>query len=441
MSCAGVGEARAPAELTLIANRAGDPSGYLSVPERPTGRYPYTHGFESFNAMLIAHRIALVLNNAERTYLSKCCGCSRLAWNWALTEWERQYRAGEKPNALALKKQFNAVKYGLFPFLDEISQYPVSQAFADLRRAYQNFFRSVKNKDRQFSQPKFKSKRSRPSAYFANTAIQVDGQRLYLQKLGWVGLREELRFEGKVMGARVSQEGRRWYIAIQVEVPYVRHRHRTKNRIEETTGVDLGSTELAVLSNGETHRAPKSYNRRVVHLGHLQAKSATLTKGSNRHKRMQERIRVLHAKIARERRGAQHQLTAHLTRRYRNLAIQRWSIKGMTASASGTVEAPGKNVALRSKFNRHALDAGWHEIRRQLEYKAPRRATTLLTLPETAKVSRTCSLCNHEQDVTPAMEKWTCEGCGSTHRRKRNAAANIRRWALGQADFAEERAT
>ena len=390
--------------------------------------------------MLIAHRIALVLNNVERTYLSKCCGCARLSWNWALAEWERQYKAAEKPNALAIKKQFNAVKYALFPFLDEISQYPVSQAFADLRRAYQNFFRSVKAKDRQFSRPKFKSKRSPPSAYFANTAIKIDNdnRRVYLQKLGWVKLREELRFEGKVMGARVSREGRRWYIAIQVEVPYVRHRRKTKCRVEEMVGVDLGSTELAVLSNGETHRAPKSYNRRVIHLGHLQAKAAGLTKGSNRHKRMQERIRVLHAKIARERRGAQHVLTAHLTRRYRNLAIQKWNVKGMTASAAGTAEAPGKLVAVRAKFNRHALDAGWHEIRRQIEYKAPRRATTLLTLPETAKVSRTCSLCDHEQEVTPAMEKWTCDACGSTHRRKRNAAANIRRWALGQADFAAQ---
>jgi putative transposase len=388
--------------------------------------------------MLIAHRIELILNNQERTYLAKCCGCARLAFNWAKEEWERQYQAGEKPSAMALKKQFNAVKYELFPFIDEISQYPISQAFFDLAAAYRNFFRSVKAKDGQFRRPKFKSKRSRPSAYFANTAIQVDGKRLYLQKLGWVGLREELRFKGKIMGARVSREGRRWYIAIQVEVPYVRHRRKTKCRVEDLTGIDLGSTELAVLSNGERFLAPKSYNRRLKHLGDLQAKAAKLTKGSHRHQRMQERIRVLHAKIARERHGVQHQLTAHLTRRYRNLAIQRWSITGMTASAAGTVEAPGKNVKVKALFNRHILDAGPYEVRRQLDYKSARRATTLLTLPESHKTSRTCSLCDHEQEVTPDMERWTCEGCGATHRRKHNAAVNIRRWALESADMAEQ---
>lgn len=388
--------------------------------------------------MLVAHRIELLVNNQERTYLAKCAGCARLSWNWAIQEWERQYKAGEKPTAMRLKKQFNAVKYELFPFIDEVSQYPISQAFFDLSRAYQNFFRSIKNKDGQFHRPKFKSKRSsRQSAYFANTAIQLDGKKLYIQKLGWVGLREELRFDGKIMGARVSREGRRWYIAIQVEVPYVRHRRRTKCRVEDLTGIDLGSTELAVLSNGERHLAPKSYNRRLEHIGRLQAKAAKLTKGSQRHKRAQERIRVLHSKIARERQGVQHRLTAHLTRRYRNLAVQKWNIKGMTESASGTVENPGKNVKVKALFNRHALDAGWFETRRQLEYKAKRRATTVLTLPESHKPTRTCSLCDHEQDITPAMERWTCEGCGITHRRKHNTAVNIRRWAEKCADLAE----
>jgi putative transposase len=387
--------------------------------------------------MLIAHRIELILNNRERTYLAKCCGCARLAFNWAKEEWEQQYQRGEKPSAMALKKQFNAVKYQLFPFIDEVSQYPISQAFFDLAAAYRNFFRSVKAKDGQFRKPKFKSKRQRPSAYFANTALQVDGRRIYLQKLGWVGLREELRFDGKIMGARVSREGRRWYIAIQVELPYVRHRRRTKNRIKALTGIDLGSTELAVLSNGETHLAPKSYNRRLEHLGKLQARAAKLTKGSNRHKRMQERIRVLHAKIARERQGVQHQLTAYLTRRYRNLAVQEWNVKAMTKSAAGTRENPGKHVKVKALFNRHLLDAGPYEIRRQLDYKAKRRATTLLTLPESRKTSRTCSLCSHEQDVTPDMDKWTCEGCGATHRRKHNTAVNIRRWASASADLAE----
>jgi putative transposase len=389
--------------------------------------------------MLVAHRIELLLNNRERTYLAKCAGCARTTWNWALSEWERQYAAGEKPTAMKLKKQFNAIKRELFPFIDEVSQYPISQAFFDLQAAYRNFFRSVKAKDEQFDRPKFKTKRkSRQVAYFANTAIQVDGRRLYLQKLGWVGLREELRFKGKVMGARVSREGRRWFIAIQVEVPYVRHRRRTKNRVKDMVGIDLGSTQLAVLSNGETHLAPKSYNRRIEHIGRLQAQAAKLTKGSNRHKKMQERIRVLHAKIARERQGVQHQLTAHLTRRHRNLAIQKWNVKAMTESGSGTVENPGKNVKVKAKFNRHLLDSGPYEVRRQIEYKAKRRATTVLTLPESHKTSGTCSLCGHEQEVTPAMERWTCEGCGATHRRKHNTASNIRRLALKCADMTEQ---
>jgi len=53
---------------------------------------------------MIAHRIQLLPNDEARTYFMKACGVARFAWNWGLARWEEQYRAGEKPNALDLKK-------------------------------------------------------------------------------------------------------------------------------------------------------------------------------------------------------------------------------------------------------------------------------------------------------------------------------------------------
>ena len=66
--------------------------------------------------MNLAFQTALRPNNKERTHLMKACGVARFAFNWGLAEWEKQYRefkAGErdkKPNGMALKKQFNAIK-------------------------------------------------------------------------------------------------------------------------------------------------------------------------------------------------------------------------------------------------------------------------------------------------------------------------------------------
>jgi putative transposase len=60
--------------------------------------------------MLRSHKIALVPNNKQGTYFKKACGVARFAYNWALTEWKRQYRLGLKPSEKSLRRQLNAIK-------------------------------------------------------------------------------------------------------------------------------------------------------------------------------------------------------------------------------------------------------------------------------------------------------------------------------------------
>ena len=43
--------------------------------------------------MLLAHKIELDLNNKQKTYMAKACGCARFAYNWALCEWRKWKRS------------------------------------------------------------------------------------------------------------------------------------------------------------------------------------------------------------------------------------------------------------------------------------------------------------------------------------------------------------
>jgi len=43
--------------------------------------------------MLAAHRIRLDPNNVQATYLARAAGTARFAYNWALSEWKKQYEA------------------------------------------------------------------------------------------------------------------------------------------------------------------------------------------------------------------------------------------------------------------------------------------------------------------------------------------------------------
>ena len=70
--------------------------------------------------MHLTHKIALSPTPEQADYFKRACDAARFVWNWALAEWKRQHAAGGKPNAMALKKQFNAIKYNTFPWLKDI---------------------------------------------------------------------------------------------------------------------------------------------------------------------------------------------------------------------------------------------------------------------------------------------------------------------------------
>lgn len=70
--------------------------------------------------MQLSHRIELIPTPEQADYCKRACGTARMVWNWALAEWNAQYQAGQRPTAMALKKQFNASKYQHYPWLTEI---------------------------------------------------------------------------------------------------------------------------------------------------------------------------------------------------------------------------------------------------------------------------------------------------------------------------------
>ena len=82
--------------------------------------------------MLLAHKIALNPNLAQRSYFARASGTARFAYNWALAEWQRQYQAGGKPNDVALRRQLNAIKREQFPWMFDVTKCAAQEAIIDL---------------------------------------------------------------------------------------------------------------------------------------------------------------------------------------------------------------------------------------------------------------------------------------------------------------------
>src|SRR5262244_3325128 len=94
--------------------------------------------------MITAHKIVLDPNPAQENYFARACGTARFAYNWALAEWNRQYKAGERPAEAALRRQLNSLKDDAFPWMREVTKNAPQQAIKNLGTAFKNYFADLK---------------------------------------------------------------------------------------------------------------------------------------------------------------------------------------------------------------------------------------------------------------------------------------------------------
>lgn len=197
--------------------------------------------------MLMVHKIELAPNAAQRIYFARASGVARHAYNWALAEWKAEYEAGGKPSENSLRRRYNAVKPVDFPWALDVTKCAPQQAIKNLGTAFQRFFRG------QARYPKFKKKGIHDSFRAENgpaktgaDAVPTDGKRIKLPKIGWVKMREAVRYDGQIKSVTISRRADRWFAAVSVETDHLTHSRKNHGAV----GVDLGVTTLATLSDG-----------------------------------------------------------------------------------------------------------------------------------------------------------------------------------------------
>lgn len=224
----------------------------------------------------------------------------------------------------------------------------------------------------------------------------------------------------------VSRHGHRWYASLSVEETIPTPRLSKRKRIAGIVGVDLGVKITAALSSGEMIPNPRVKASHAKKRARLQRKHARSQKGSrNRAQLAQEIGRLTHIE-ARQREGHAHALTNRLVKTWAVIGIEDLNVAGMTRSARGTMEKPGKNVRAKAGLNRSILDVAPGQIRRLLAYKAAWAGTRLIVIDRWAPTSKKCSNCGEVKAKLPRAERtFECEICGLILDRDVNAARNI----------------
>ncbi len=260
-----------------------------------------------------------------------------------------------------------------------------------------------------------------------------------------------VRAGADVKSYTVSRAADRWYVSILVKLSRTPVTLTRAQRSAGAVGVDLGVRYLAALSDEQapqrfarypdleftgdgdpTLANPRWARAAEKRLVRLQRALSRAQKGSKRRARIVQQIARHHHLVALRRESGLHQVSKRLSTGYALIGLEDLAVAGMTASAAGTVEAPGKRVRQKAGLNRSILDAAFSTLRRQLEYKASWYGSQVQIIDRFFASSQTCSACGAraKTKLGLAVRVFECAACGVRIDRDVNAARNIRAEAV-----------
>lgn len=265
--------------------------------------------------------------------------------------------------------------------------------------------------------PKFRKKGVNDRFSLTNDQFKLklkkDKPYIQIPNLGLVRMTEHLRFNGKILSAKIFSKGGQWFVSIAVELAEI---ILPKEKTIQEVGIDLGITDLATLSNGDKIQAPKPLKAKLKKLKRLSKQLSRKQKGSANREKAKTKLSRLHYQIGCIRKDFLHKLTTDLVKRFDTICLENLNIKGMV-----------KN----SKLARSINDLVFYEFKRQLIYKANQWGKQVKEVARFYPSSKTCSNCGFKIDELPLnIRNWQCPNCNTIHDRDINASYNI----LKQAD-------
>ena len=340
--------------------------------------------------------------------MSKHAGYARVAYNFALSSFKVGLDTDEWRTYVDIKREFNAVKYDKFDWCSELSQNASKNAIHNLGDAVTRW------KKGQNSFPVYK-KRSDRISYQADNGtgtVEVHKNRINLPKIGWVRMREELRYKGTLSKVVVSKRNNRWFVSILIDCDISNFNYQPPLFDNKAPmGIDVGINTLATCSNGDTYDNPRPLRRYERKLARANRALSRKIKGSQNWQKCRSVLSGVHDRIACIREDAHHQASIRIVRKASAIGIETLNISGLL-----------KNRKLAKALSDSALS----RFLTMLKYKADRRGIPITEADQFFASSKTCSGCGHKKaDLTLSDRQYHCSECGLDIDRDLNAAINL----------------
>lgn len=335
-------------------------------------------------------------------------GAVRWVWNEMLAERKRVYEeTGKGVSQYAQMRRLTALKQEpetdwLRTIHSQVLQEPIKQ----LQQAFVNFF------EKRASYPRFKKRKHINQSFSYPQGVRVDGDSVYLPKIGWVRFRKSREIEGEIKRATVRRKASGWYISVVCEIEI--EPEQTEPTPGGVVGIDLGLNDFAVMSDGERTPNPRHLRRLERKLAREQRTLSRRQRGSNRYRKQREKVARLHERVRDARADFLHKLSHRLVSENQGIVVEDLSIKGMA----------------RTRLAKSVHDAGWGEFLRQLEYKCQWQGKTFHQIDRWFPSSRIHNGCGVKNTISLSDRSFVCCGCGEVVDRDLNAAQNIKHQGL-----------
>ena len=367
--------------------------------------------------MLKAYKYRLYPTKAQKELIEKHFGCARFVYNWALEQKNKAYVQDKKSlSCLTIKKQLPILKTEL-EWLREVNSQSLQQAIFNLDIAFTNFFRRVKQGDKDPGYPTFKQKHNRQSFQCPqHVSVDFANGLMTVPKIPKLKVEFSRSFDGKIKTVTISRTpSNKYFVSILVDND-VSLPVKPKIDSHKTIGIDLGLTHFAILSNGEKIANPRFNKKEAEKIALLNRRLHRKVKGSKNRNKQRVKLARAYEFIENCRNDFLHKVSSKLVSENQTICLEDLNVAGMK-----------RNHCLAGAIS----DVSWSKFVGMLSYKSDWYGKNLIKIGRFDPSSKLCSNCGYyKSDLGLSDRSWLCPQCGTSHDRDINAAINIKTFAL-----------
>ncbi len=298
---------------------------------------------------LLCYRVRLYPSKTQARDLATTLDVCRSFYNALLDERKVGYENGHpvtKTEQLRRVKELKAVGLPLF-----VHSHVLQVVAADLDKAFQNFFRRVKNGETP-GYPRYKGRDQFDSFGLKElgNGFKRDGRRLEISGIGRIAVRWHREIIGTIKTVRITRKAGKWYACFACEVET-----ETLPPTGRAVGIDVGISHLLATSDGEFVENPRWYRAGQKDLRRVQRSVARKKKGGRNRRKTVLQLQRHHERVKNRRQDFLSKVAHGLISRYDVIALEDLRIK---------------NMVRNRQLSKSILDAGWNTLTQKLKGKA-----------------------------------------------------------------------